>query len=62
LLRPHRKRPSGCRAAEERYELRPFQSTELHTLPLARDNFDLSGPRGALHRYVSFHRQLTYLQ
>jgi hypothetical protein len=32
LLRAQQQRPSGCRAAEQRYELAPFQLTELHSL------------------------------
>jgi hypothetical protein len=37
LLRPCRKRPRRG-ATEQRYELTPFQLTELHTLPLARES------------------------
>jgi hypothetical protein len=33
LLRPHRERPRGCRAAEQRDEIAPFQLTELHAPP-----------------------------
>jgi hypothetical protein len=29
-----------CHGAEQRYELTPFQLTELHTLPLAREFLD----------------------
>ena len=36
LLRMRRDRPRGCRSAEQRYELTPFQLIELHTLLLAR--------------------------
>jgi hypothetical protein len=33
LLRVRRERPSRCRSADNRYELAPFQLTEVHLLP-----------------------------
>jgi hypothetical protein len=36
LLRARGERPCCCRA-EQRYELTPFQLTELHALPLPRE-------------------------
>ena len=37
LLRPRRKRPGGCRAAEERDELATFPSMEMHGIPASLD-------------------------
>src|SRR5262249_2416391 len=39
LLRARRKRPRGRRAAEQRYELAPFQLIELHSKPTSQGRF-----------------------
>jgi len=39
LLRARGERPSGRRAAEERDELAPFQSIELHSVPASQGRF-----------------------
>jgi hypothetical protein len=62
----YRERPSCCRGAEQRYELAPFQSIELHTLLPARKlvtayriGEDQSGGPGIVATAVD--RQLTLL-
>jgi hypothetical protein len=39
LLRACRKRPHGCRGAEQRDERTPFQLIELHSIPSGQVRF-----------------------